>query len=87
MFLNWKKSLYDLKQVPRAWYERLNGSLIKQEFNCGKVDTTLFVIHKEKHILLVQNYVNDIIFKSTNESLCRKFSSLMHGEFEMSLIG
>lgn len=50
---------------------------IKQGFNREKVDTTLFVRHKEKHILLVQIYEDDIIFWSSNESLCREFASLM----------
>lgn len=46
----------------------------------------LFIRHKEKYILLVQIYIDDIIFGSTNESLCREFESLMQGEFEMSLM-
>lgn len=81
-----KRSLYSLKQPHRAWYERLNGFFIKQGFNRGKFDTTLFIRHNEKHILLVKIYVYDIIFGSTNETLCREFASLMHGEFEMSFM-
>lgn len=65
----------------------MNGFFIKQGFNCGKFDTILFIRHKEKYILLVQIYVDNIIFGFTNESLCREFASLIQEEFEMSLIG
>lgn len=41
---------------------------------------------KEKHILLVQIYVEDIIFGYTNESFCKDFTSMMHSEFEMSMM-
>jgi len=50
-------------------------------------DTTLFRRTLEKDILVVQIYVNDIIFGSTNASLCKEFSKLMQNEFEMSMMG
>ena len=53
----------------------------------GKIDTTLFIKTKEKDILLVQIYVDDIIFGATNVSICEEFSKCMHSEFEMSMIG
>jgi len=81
-----KKSLYGLKQAPRAWYDRLNNFLIKNDFKRGQVDTTLFRRTLEKDILVVQIYVDGIIFGSTNASLCKKFSKLMQDEFEMSIM-
>ncbi|KAK6150822.1 hypothetical protein DH2020_015754 [Rehmannia glutinosa] len=82
-----KKALYGLKQAPRAWYDRLSSFLLQNGFTRGKVDTTLFVFEKGQDCLLVQIYVDDIIFGATNESLCKKFSKLMQGEFEMSMMG
>ena len=67
-----KKSLYGLKQAPRAWYDRLSNFLIKNDFKRGQVDTTLFRRTLEKDILVVQIYVDDIIFGSTNASLCKE---------------
>ena len=64
------KTLYGLKQGPRAWYERLSKFLIENGFNRGKVDTTLFIKVKGHDILVVQSYVDDIIFNATNEFLC-----------------
>jgi len=69
-----KKSLYGLKQAPRAWYDRLSNFLIENDFKRGQVDTTLFRRTLEKDILVVQIYVDDIIFGSTTSSLCMKFS-------------
>ena len=81
------KALYGLKQAPKAWYERLSKFLIKNGFNRGKVDTTLFIKIKGHDILVVQIYVDDIIFDATNESLCQGFSKVMQGEFEISMMG
>nr|CAN71245.1 hypothetical protein VITISV_011091 [Vitis vinifera] len=82
-----KKTLYGLKQSPRAWYERLSKFLLKKGFKMGKIDTTLFIKTKENDMLLVQIYVDDIIFGATNVSLCEEFSKCMHSEFEMSMMG
>ncbi|KAK6125842.1 hypothetical protein DH2020_040410 [Rehmannia glutinosa] len=87
MFINLKKVLYGLKQAPRAWYDRLSSFLLQNGFIRGKVDTTLFVFEKGQDCLLVQIYVDDIIFGATNDSLCKKFSKFMQGEFEMSMMG
>ena len=61
--------------------------MIENGFSRGKVDTTLFTKSLNHDILIVQVYVDDIIFGSTNENLCKDFSKLMHGEFEMSMMG
>ena len=81
------KVLYGLKQAPRAWYDRLRNFLLDNGFSMGKTDTTLFIKHKNQYILIVQIYVDDIIFGSTNQSLCEEFSSCMSKEFEMSMMG
>ena len=82
-----KKTLYGLKQAHRAWYERLSKFLLKKGFKMKKIDTTLFIKTKENYMLLVQIYVDDIIFSTTTVSLCKEFSKCMHSEFEMSMIG
>ncbi|RCU34615.1 hypothetical protein DVA76_19545, partial [Acinetobacter baumannii] len=64
------KALYGLKQAPRAWYDRLSKFLLESGFNKGRVDTALFIKNTSHDILVVQIYVDDIIFGSTNENLC-----------------
>ncbi|GJT47259.1 retrovirus-related pol polyprotein from transposon TNT 1-94 [Tanacetum coccineum] len=82
-----KKALYGLKQAPRAWYDMLSSLLISQDFSKGSVDPTLF-IHKEgKELLLVQVYVNDIIFAVSTPELCDLFSKIMCLKFKMSMMG
>ena len=75
--LKLRKAFYGLKQAPRAWYDTLSLFLEENGFKKGKVDRTLFRLEYGGHILLVQIYVDDIIFGSTNTDLCEKFSKLM----------
>ena len=76
-----------LKQASRVWYERLSSFFIENNFFKGKVDTTLFIKNFENNFLIVQIYVDDIIFSSMNETLCESFAKSMSIEFEMSLMG
>ncbi|GKA42174.1 retrovirus-related pol polyprotein from transposon TNT 1-94 [Tanacetum coccineum] len=82
-----RKALYELKQAPRAWYDELSNFLVSKGFSKGSIDPTLFITKKGEDILLVQIYVNDIIFGSTNPKLSKKFEKLMHVKFEMSMMG
>ncbi|CAN1346353.1 Retrovirus-related Pol polyprotein from transposon TNT 1-94 [Linum perenne] len=82
-----KKALYGLRQAPRAWYDRLTSFLHSKNFKRGQVDNTLFIKIQGKDILLIQIYVDDIIFGSTNTSLRQEFAELMTNSFEMSMIG
>ncbi|GJT65638.1 ribonuclease H-like domain-containing protein, partial [Tanacetum coccineum] len=82
-----EKALYGLHQAPRAWYETLSTYLIKNGFRRGTIDKTLFIKKDKGDILLVQVYVDDIIFRSTNKSLCDEFEGLMHKRFQMSSMG
>ena len=79
--------MYGLKQPPRAWYERLSNFLLEKGFSKEKVDTTLFIKKFKHNLLIVQIYIDDIIFSATNHYLYEEFSKLIQGEFEMSMIG
>ncbi|KAK9053345.1 hypothetical protein SSX86_029978 [Deinandra increscens subsp. villosa] len=81
------KALYGLHQAPRAWYETLSTHLLDNGFQHGKVDCTLFSKKFEKDLLLVQVYVDDIIFGSTKHSLYKEFERVMQTKFEMSSMG
>ncbi|GJR48250.1 putative ribonuclease H-like domain-containing protein, partial [Tanacetum coccineum] len=63
------KALYGLHQAPRAWYETLANYLLGNGFKRGKIDQTLFIKKQKGDIFLVQVYVDDIIFGSTNKEL------------------
>ncbi|GJS16241.1 retrovirus-related pol polyprotein from transposon TNT 1-94 [Tanacetum coccineum] len=82
-----KNALYGLKQAPRAWYDMLSSFLISQHFSKGAVDPTLFTRKAGNDLLLVQIYVDDIIFASTNTAMCNEFANLMTTKFKMSMMG
>jgi hypothetical protein len=82
-----RKVLYGLKQAPRAWYGRLRGFLFERGFEMRKVDPTLFLLRQGRDILIVQVYVDDIVFGGSSNSLVAKFEEDMSREFEMSMMG
>ncbi|XP_075083390.1 uncharacterized protein LOC107801533 [Nicotiana tabacum] len=74
-------------QAPHAWYERLSKFLLENGFTRGKIDNTLFLKKRGRNLLIVQVYVDDIIFSATNDSLCAEFAKLNGSEVEMSMMG
>ncbi|GJS81991.1 retrovirus-related pol polyprotein from transposon TNT 1-94 [Tanacetum coccineum] len=82
-----KKDLYGLKQAPHAWYDMLSSFLISNEFLKGSVDPTLFIHREGKELLLVQIYVDDIIFVASTPELCDLFAKIMCSKFKMSMMG
>ncbi|GJY79015.1 retrovirus-related pol polyprotein from transposon TNT 1-94 [Tanacetum coccineum] len=82
-----KKALYGLKQAPRAWYDKVSSFLIEHHFTKVIVDPTLFIRRHGDDILLVQIYVDDIIFGLTKLVFSTRFAKLMKNNFEMSMIG
>ncbi|GJU42123.1 putative ribonuclease H-like domain-containing protein [Tanacetum coccineum] len=81
------KALYGLHQAPRAWYATLSTFLLKNGYRRGTIDKTLFIKKDKNDIMLVQVYVDDIIFGSTKRSWCDEFEALMKSRFQMSSIG
>nr|GEV35631.1 retrovirus-related Pol polyprotein from transposon TNT 1-94 [Tanacetum cinerariifolium] len=79
-----KKALYGLKQSPRAWYDTLSRFLLDNDFSKGAVDPTLFTQKTGKHVFLIQIYLDDTIFSSTDPKACDMFSNEMSLKFQMS---
>ncbi|GJU05416.1 retrovirus-related pol polyprotein from transposon TNT 1-94 [Tanacetum coccineum] len=82
-----KKALYSLKQPTRAWYDMLSSFLISQHFSKGAVDPTLFTRQAGNDLLLLQIYVDDIIFASTNTAMCNEFANQMTTKFKILMMG
>nr|GEW43556.1 putative ribonuclease H-like domain-containing protein [Tanacetum cinerariifolium] len=82
-----EKALYGLHQAPKAWYETLSPYLMDNGFHKGQIVKTLFIQRHKDDILLVQVYVDDVIFGSTKKELSTKFKKLMHDKFHMSSMG
>jgi hypothetical protein len=67
------KALYVLKQAPGAWYARLKVFLLEHGYVMGSVDKTLFTFNHDTDFLLIQIYVNDIIFGDSSHTLVSRF--------------
>jgi hypothetical protein len=81
-----KKALYGLKQAPRAWYSRLDKYLQQVGFRKGSANNNLYIKVTQEIILLIEVYIDDIIFGSNDDRLSQKFVKDMQNEFEMSLL-
>nr|GEZ69765.1 putative ribonuclease H-like domain-containing protein [Tanacetum cinerariifolium] len=86
-FYKLEKALYELHQAPKAWYETLSTYLLDNGFQRGTTDKTLFIKRDKSDIMLVQVYVDDIIFGSTRKEMCTEFEKMMHKKFQMSSMG
>nr|GEX51838.1 putative ribonuclease H-like domain-containing protein [Tanacetum cinerariifolium] len=82
-----EKAMYGLHQAPRAWYGTLSKYLLTNGFQRGTIDQTLFIIRQRGDFILVQVYVDDIIFRSSNPQLCREFKAFMYEKFQMNAMG
>jgi hypothetical protein len=76
-----------LKQALRAWYARLKIFLLEHGYVMGSVDKTLFTLKHDIDFLLVQIYVDDIIFGGSSHTLVSRFQEMMENEFQMSMMG
>ncbi|GJR86708.1 retrovirus-related pol polyprotein from transposon TNT 1-94 [Tanacetum coccineum] len=83
-FLNGE--LHEEVYAPHAWYDMLSSFLLSQKFSKGVVDPTLFTRKEGKDILMVQIYIDDIIFASIDASLCDIFADKMSSKFKMSMM-
>ncbi|GJX38258.1 ribonuclease H-like domain-containing protein [Tanacetum coccineum] len=81
------KAMYGLHQAHRAWYGTLSKYLLDNGFQRDTIDQTLLIRKHKGEFLLVQVYVDDIIFGSSNPKLCREFETLMHEKIKMSAMG
>jgi hypothetical protein len=81
------KALYELKQAPQTWYVRLKTFLLEYGYMMGSVDKTLFTLKHAYDFLLVQIYMDDIIFDDSSHSLVSIFQEMVENEFQVSMMG
>jgi hypothetical protein len=81
------KALCRLKQALWAWYARIKTFLLEHGYVMGSVDKTLFTLNHCNDFLLVQIYMDDIIFAGSSHTLVSGFQKMMEMEFQMSLMG
>nr|GEV30029.1 uncharacterized mitochondrial protein AtMg00810-like [Tanacetum cinerariifolium] len=82
-----EKAMYGLHQAPRAWYGTLSKYLLTNGFQRVTINQTLFIRRQRGDFILVQVYLDNIIFGSSNPHLCREIEALMHEKFQISAMG
>lgn len=81
------KAHYDLKQAPRAWYERLTEFLINNGYNKRGIEKTPFLKNDTWKLMTTKIYVDDIVFGGMYDMMVQHFIQQMQYEFETSLVG
>nr|GEX19797.1 putative ribonuclease H-like domain-containing protein [Tanacetum cinerariifolium] len=76
-----------VSQPPGFIDPQFPNKIYKNGYRREIIDKTLFIKTDKDDIMLVQVYVDDIIFGSTKKSLCDEFEALMHKRFQMSSMG
>ena len=82
-----KKTLYGLKQDPRAWFSRLYNHLQKKGYKRGSIGNNLYIKIENQNMIIGVVYMDDIIFRSNLNPLSKKFATEIKKEFEISMIG
>ena len=78
-----RKSLYELKQSPRTWFDRFMKAIKKQGYVQAQTDDTVFYKHKESKITILIMYVDDIIFTGDDVEEMTRVKKGLASEFEM----
>lgn len=82
------KALYGLKQAPQAWFSRIKSYFINEGFQKSQGEQTLFFKwSKEGKILIINVYVDDLIYTGDDELMMSEFKSSMQKEFDMTDLG
>ena len=79
-----QKALYRLKEAPRTWFSRIESYFIKEEFKSSFSEQTLFIRKQGGKILIVNIYVDDLLFTGYDEELLEEFKRSMKKEFDMT---
>jgi hypothetical protein len=82
-----KKSLYGLKQSPRAWYQHIDMFFSHEGFSRSQADHSLYVKQMGEYLLIVIIYVDDLIILASNVRILKWLKSRLEDEFEMSDLG
>lgn len=81
------RSIYGLRQAPRAWFQSFSSSLVALGFSCSRADPSMFIWRSSSEIVILLLYVDDIIFTGSSLAVLRSFLSRLSSEFSMKDLG
>eukprot|EP00253_Pinus_taeda_P012597 PITA_12597 len=82
-----KKSLYGLKQVPRAWYAKMDSFLLESGFSRCHSDNTVYTKKVGNSLIILFLYVDDLILTGSDPNLINHVKSSLKKKFEMTDLG
>ncbi|GKB81968.1 ribonuclease H-like domain-containing protein [Tanacetum coccineum] len=82
-----QRSLYRLKQAPRAWFQRFAGYVIRAGFYHSRCDSSLFIYRQGSQVAYLLLYVDAIILTASSIALLQQLIDSLHREFDMTDLG
>jgi len=82
-----KKSLYGLRQAPRAWFDKFSDFLLEYGFFCSSTDPSLFIYHQQQHTILLLLYVDDIVLTGSSSQMLSTLIQSLSLKFHMKDLG
>jgi histone deacetylase 1/2 len=81
------KALYGLKQAPRQWFDKLTNTLIQFGFQASKCDPSLFIYTRDKQVVYILVYVDDIIITGSSTRLVQSLVDKLDSVFSLKQLG
>lgn len=81
------KSLYGIKQAPRAWYAKMDRFLLDTGFSRCHFDNTVYTKKVGKYLIILFLYVDDLILIGSDPNLINHVKSSFEKQFEMKYLG
>ncbi|KAL5770428.1 hypothetical protein ACOSP7_014582 [Xanthoceras sorbifolium] len=81
------KSLYGLKQDPRAWFDKLKSALVQYGFTPSNSDHSLYIKRASKAVTFILVYVDDILVTGDDSSSIAQLIKLLHTHFALKSLG
>ncbi|GKC91262.1 ribonuclease H-like domain-containing protein, partial [Tanacetum coccineum] len=82
-----QRSLFGLKQAPRAWFQRFAACAARVGFIHSRCDTSLFIYRRGSDTTYLLLYVDDIILTASSTSFLQSIIATLHAEFSMTDLG
>ncbi|GJZ65526.1 ribonuclease H-like domain-containing protein [Tanacetum coccineum] len=82
-----QRSLYGLKQTPRAWFQRFAGYANKVGLSSSRCDSSLFIYQHGSEVAYLLIYVDNIVPMASSTNLLQRIISSLHKEFDMTDLG
>lgn len=82
-----RKSPYDLRQAPLAWYQTLSTALLSSGFAQSLADTSLFIYRRQTDCLLVLVYIDDMILTGSSQALIQSLVTFLGSKFAVKDLG